>query len=185
MHEWSNETAAVPICCLANAQPRERAWIGWRGEKTPLSSALARRSGAVPAAEVVGSIAQVRDPHAEGGPGYPSRSACGRGPRLVRCLAGAARLREHSVGAQWPAQRGGKPRVERKGKSRLERLPQRGRRARKRGLAILGRSGRRPRCRKSYRGDNWLVAAERPDRRRFLILRCWLFPPCCRMRRQG
>ena len=71
LHEWSNETATVPICCLVNTQPRERAWIGWRGEKTPLSSALARFSGAVPTAELVGSRkTKVRDPHVEGGPGY-------------------------------------------------------------------------------------------------------------------
>jgi len=108
-----------------------------------------------------------------------------RGARLVRCLAGAARLRDYSEGAQWSAQRGGKPRVERKGKCRLECVPKHGTHARKRGLAILGRSERRPRCRKSYRGDNWLVAVESSYRRGFLILRCWLFPPCCRRRRQG
>lgn len=55
LHEWDNETAAVPTCCLANTQRRERASMRWRGEKTPLSSALSSASGAVGAAEVVGS----------------------------------------------------------------------------------------------------------------------------------
>jgi len=59
--------------------------------------------------------------------------------RLVRCLAGAARLRDFSVGAQRSAQRGWKPRVERKGKSRLEPGTERVPGARKRGLTILGR----------------------------------------------
>ncbi|KAI5151631.1 hypothetical protein ENBRE01_2273 [Enteropsectra breve] len=39
-------------------------------------------------------------------------------------------------------------------------------------------AGARPRTRgwrKSYHRDNWLVAAKRPQRRRFLILRCRLF----------
>ena len=57
----------------------------------------------------------------------------------MRCLAGAARLRENSVGAQRSAQRGRKSRVERKGKSRLEPGAKRVPGARKRGLAILGR----------------------------------------------
>ena len=57
----------------------------------------------------------------EGGPGYPGRDVIQEeGQLLVRCLAGAARLRDYSVGAQRSAQRGWKPRVERKGKSRLE-----------------------------------------------------------------
>lgn len=41
----------------------------------------------------------------------------------------------------------------------------------------------RPRARrwqKSYHRDNWLVAAERPQRRGFLILRCRLFLPSAR-----
>ena len=38
---------------------------------------------------------------------------------------------------------------------------------------IVGRNGER--CSKNYRGDNWLVAAKRPKRRCFLILRCRLF----------
>jgi len=105
--------------------------------------------------------AEVRDPHAKGGPGHPGAVALFWGQRLVRCLAGAARLRDWSVGAQRSAQRGRKPGVERKGKSRLERGTKRVSGARKRGLAILGRPERRPRCRKSYRGDNWLVAVER------------------------
>jgi len=108
-----------------------------------------------------GDRAQVRDPHAKGGPGHWGAVALLRRQRLVRCLAGAARLRDYSVGAQRSAQRGRKPGVERKGKSRLERGTKRVSGARKRGLAILGRPERRPRCRKSYRGDNWLVAVER------------------------
>lgn len=62
----------------------------------------------------------------------------------MRCLAGAARPGDSSLGAQSSAQRGGKPRVERKGKSRSEPGPKRGAGARKRGLTILGRldSGR-------------------------------------------
>ena len=71
LHEWSNETATVPICCPVNTQPRERAWIGWRGEKTPLSSALARCSGAVPAAEVVGSASASERPTRSGRPRLP------------------------------------------------------------------------------------------------------------------
>lgn len=86
------------------------------------------------------AIAPVRDPHAEGGPGYPAPSQLGNGGQLlVRCLAGAARLRDYSVGAQRSAQRGWKSRVERKGKSRLEPDSQHESGARKRGLAILGR----------------------------------------------
>lgn len=82
----------------------------------------------------------MRDPHAEGGPGYPiHRQRWGGGQLLVRCLAGAARLRDYSVGAQRSAQRGWKSRVERKGKSRLEPGAQHAPGARKRGLAILGR----------------------------------------------
>jgi len=81
----------------------------------------------------------VRDPHVEGGPGYPEASRLFWGQRLVRCLAGAARLRDYSVGAQRSAQRGWKPGVERKGKSRLEPRTQQVFGARKRGLAILGR----------------------------------------------
>ena len=124
LHEWSNETATVPTCRLVNTQPRERAWIGWRGEKTPLSSALARRSGAAVVAESVGSFGAGERPTREGRPRSPRAphrgGVAGRGQRLVRCLAGAARLRECSVGAQRSAQRGRKPGVERKGKSRLE-----------------------------------------------------------------
>lgn len=55
----------------------------------------------------------------------------------VRCLAGAARLRDSSVSAQRLTQRGGKPRVERKGKSQLQFAAKRAAYARKRGLAIL------------------------------------------------
>jgi len=77
MHEWSNETATVPNNYLVKPQPRERAWMEVRGEKTPLSSALARPSGAVTAADLVGRSSarwrpEVRDPHAEDGPGYLS-----------------------------------------------------------------------------------------------------------------
>ena len=41
------------------------------------------------------------------------------------------------------------------------------------------------RCQKSYHRDNWLVAAKRSQRRRFLILRCRLFLPlsCIRDKR--
>ena len=82
----------------------------------------------------------MRDPHAEGGPGYPVRRESREGGQLlVRCLAGAARLRDYSVGAQRSAQRGWKSRVERKGKSRLESGAKHAPGARKRGLAILGR----------------------------------------------
>lgn len=59
----------------------------------------------------------------------------------MRGLAGAARLRDFSVGAQRSAQRGWKPRVERKGKSRLEPGAKHASGARKRGLAIPGRPG--------------------------------------------
>ncbi len=41
------------------------------------------------------------------------------------------------------------------------------------------------RCQKSYHRDNWLVAAERSKRCRFLILRCRLFLSCARIRAQG
>ena len=41
------------------------------------------------------------------------------------------------------------------------------------------------RCQKSYHRDNWLVAAERSKRCRFLILRCRLFLYCTRIRVQG
>ena len=34
------------------------------------------------------------------------------------------------------------------------------------------------RCQKNYHRDNWLVAAKRSQRRRFLILRCRLFLAC-------
>jgi len=76
----------------------------------------------------------VRNPHAVGCSGHR------KGQPQVRGSAGAARLREHSVGAQRSAQRGGKPRVECKGKSRSESGAQRAPGARKRGLAILGES---------------------------------------------
>jgi len=39
-HEWINEIPTVPICCLANQQPRERAWQRQRGKKTLLSLTL-------------------------------------------------------------------------------------------------------------------------------------------------
>ena len=54
LHEWSNETAAVPTHVPANAQLGERAQRKQRVEKTPLSSALACGSAAVTVAEVVG-----------------------------------------------------------------------------------------------------------------------------------
>src|ERR1700678_3157379 len=41
-HEWSNEIPTVPSGCLANLQPRERAWDAQRGKKTLLSLTLAR-----------------------------------------------------------------------------------------------------------------------------------------------
>ena len=41
-HEWSNEIPTVPTGCLANLQPRERAWEAQRGKKTLLSLTLAR-----------------------------------------------------------------------------------------------------------------------------------------------
>ena len=40
----------------------------------------------------------------------------------------------------------------------------------------LGYSSQR--CQKNYHRDNWLVAAKRPKRRCFLILRCRLFLAC-------
>ena len=42
-HEWINEIPTVPVCCLANQQPRERAWNNQRGKKTLLSLTLVRR----------------------------------------------------------------------------------------------------------------------------------------------
>jgi hypothetical protein len=42
-HEWINEIPTVPIHCLANPQPRERAWNNQRGKKTLLSLTLVRR----------------------------------------------------------------------------------------------------------------------------------------------
>ena len=42
-HEWINEIPTVPIYCLANPQPRERAWNNQRGKKTLLSLTLVRR----------------------------------------------------------------------------------------------------------------------------------------------
>jgi len=39
-HEWINEIPTVPIYCLANPQPRERAWHHQRGKKTLLSLTL-------------------------------------------------------------------------------------------------------------------------------------------------
>ena len=41
-HEWINEIPTVPIYCLANPQPRERAWNNQRGKKTLLSLTLVR-----------------------------------------------------------------------------------------------------------------------------------------------
>ena len=40
VHEWVNEIPAVPIYRLAKLQPRERAWVCWRGKKTLLSLTL-------------------------------------------------------------------------------------------------------------------------------------------------
>ena len=73
-----------------------------------------------------------------GRPRLPRASLfAGAGQLLVRCLAGAARLRDYSVGAQRSAQLGQKPGVERKGKSRLEPGAEQASGARKRGLTIL------------------------------------------------
>jgi hypothetical protein len=44
-HEWINEIPAVPIYCLANPQPRARAWANRRGKKTLLSLTLVWRVG--------------------------------------------------------------------------------------------------------------------------------------------
>lgn len=60
---------------------------------------------------------------------------------LVRGLAGAARLRESSEGAQRFTPRGWKPRLERKGKSEPECGTKQVPDARKCGLTILGRLG--------------------------------------------
>ncbi|KAI5188141.1 hypothetical protein NEIRO03_2714, partial [Nematocida sp. AWRm78] len=93
----------------------------------------------------------------------------------VGSLAGAARLQEHIAAVQRRAHRGGKPRAEHKGKRPPEPSRTSG------GAGKPGPSDpAAPRalccgCRKSYHRDNWLVAAKRPQRRRFLILRCRLF----------
>jgi len=93
--------------------------------------------------------------------------------RPVGSLAGAARPLHSNAGVRRRAQGGRKPPVEHKGRCPPERAAcaARGGNA---GLAIPGRAWA-PGCRKSYHRDNWLVAAERPQRRRFLILRCRLF----------
>ncbi|KAI5151490.1 hypothetical protein ENBRE01_2173 [Enteropsectra breve] len=93
----------------------------------------------------------------------------------VGSLAGAARLQESNAAVQRQAQRGGKPREEHKGKS-LPEQPRTGGGAGKPGPSdpAPARWQRRG-WRKSYHRDNWLVAAKRPQRRRFLILRCRLF----------
>jgi len=77
----------------------------------------------------------MRNPHARNSAGYL------RGHKLVRGLAGAACLREHSEGAQRSAPRGGKPRLECKGKSRPDSAAERAAEARKCGLTILGGPG--------------------------------------------
>jgi len=136
LHEWDNETAAVPTCCLANTQQRERALMRWRGEKTPLSSALASSSGTLATAELVGSASTTEKPTRV----QESRLPLG-GHGLVRSLAGAARLRHYSEGAQRFAPRGQKPRLECKGKSKPQYATQHVAYARKCGLTILGRPG--------------------------------------------
>ncbi len=94
----------------------------------------------------------------------------------VGSLTGAVHLSNGNAGVLRQAQRGQKPRVEQKGKSSLDFDFQYEYRPRKRGLSILlilRISNKR--CQKSYHRDNWLVAAKRPQRRCFLILRCRLF----------
>lgn len=64
LHEWSNETATVPVYFLVKVQSRERARKNLRGKKTLSSSALASNSGAISTAELVGSLrTPMRNPH--------------------------------------------------------------------------------------------------------------------------
>ena len=77
-------------------------------------------------------------------------------------LTGAVHLSKANAGVLRPAQRGRKPRVEQKGKSRLDLDFQYEYGLCKHGLSILLALGvLSKRCQKSYHRDNWLVAAKR------------------------
>jgi len=106
--------------------------------------------------------------------------------KQVGSLTGAVHLRKNSAGEPRRAQWEEKSHVELKGKSPLDLVFQC---ENKRGNCVLSilcvlRRTSAQRCQKGYHRDNWLVAAKRPKRRSFLILRCRLFSSFrCRRRK--